>query len=487
MSVGLSSVWGMSQSASNLSGVPVPGSPESVLAAARHHQRAIVWGEAGLLAAAVEWAGMHQPSASGDTSYWWEGGNALPLAGAGAPEVAEYAVAELAAAVGITTDAGRRLVGHALELAHRLPRLWAQVQAGRVPVWRARRVAEATVALTAEAAGFVDAQVAAVVGRVGIAQLDRLVLEAQVRFEAAERPDPSDPCPTGPDRRRVELWTDQVSFDGTVALSGELDLVDALHLDQALSAGAEQLALAGSTESFDARRATTLGEMARDQLTLTYDTLPAPEAGVVAQAGEGQEAVPRQVRGHRGARRPVTLFVHLCEAAVTGDGGPVGRCENTRTPISVETIREWCGHPDATVTVRPVLDLAGHVRVDAYEIPERLKDLVDQRDGQCVFPWCTRRARRCDHDHVVPFDPADPARGPTCSCNIAALCRGHHRLKTDSPWRYLVIEPGVYLWHSPYGLRLLVDDTGTRDVTPPHLTPTGGCHLADPPIDPPNH
>ena len=47
----------------------------------------------------------------------------------------------LAAALGITHDAARQLVAEALELAHRLPRLWARVLAGEVPVWRARLIA----------------------------------------------------------------------------------------------------------------------------------------------------------------------------------------------------------------------------------------------------------------------------------------------------------------------------------------------------------
>ncbi|MEZ5092777.1 hypothetical protein [Nocardioides sp.] len=55
----------------------------------------------------------------------------------------------------------------------------------------------------------------------------------------------------------------------------------------------------------------------------------------------------------------MTLFLHLSEQALTGARGRVGRCENTRTPIDADTIRAWCGHPDATVTVKPVLDLAG--------------------------------------------------------------------------------------------------------------------------------
>ena len=104
-----------------------------------------------------------------------------------------------------------------------------------------------------------------------------------------------------------------------------------------------------------------------------------------------------------------------------------------------------------------------------------------------MFPWCTRPAhttgptgRGCDHDHVVPYDPEHPGRGPTCSCNTAPLCRGHHRLKTDTPWRYRIIEPGLYAWTTPHGYQITVDHTGTRDVTPPGTPTTAGC-LADPP------
>ena len=79
-----------------------------------------------------------------------------------------------------------------------------------------------------------------------------------------------------------------------------------------------------------------------------------------------------------------------------------------------------------TLTVKPVIDLADHVRVDAYEVPDRLKERIALRDLGCVFPWCTRPARTaCDHDHAIPHDHG----GPTCSCNVAPLCRHHHRLE----------------------------------------------------------
>jgi hypothetical protein len=92
---------------------------------------------------------------------------------------------------------------------------------------------------------------------------------------------------------------------------------------------------------------------------------------------------------------------------------------------------------------------------------------IDLRDRTCVFPWCHRPARRCDHDHTVPHDRG----GPTCPCNLAPLCRLHHRLKTHTTWTYTTLEPGTYLWRSPYGHTWLRDQTGTTDLTPPPVDP----------------
>ena len=62
--------------------------------------------------------------------------------------MAEFSIAEFAAAVGLSTEAGKRYVGHALELRYRLPRLWTRVTSGDLPAWKARRVAEQTIAGT---------------------------------------------------------------------------------------------------------------------------------------------------------------------------------------------------------------------------------------------------------------------------------------------------------------------------------------------------
>src|SRR3954452_59279 len=84
----------------------------------------------------------------------------LRLAGQGAFAVAEFAVAELAAALGMSEPAGRAYVGQAVELRDRLPRCWDRVMAGVLPAWKARQIAEQTIPLTADAAGREDVQLA---------------------------------------------------------------------------------------------------------------------------------------------------------------------------------------------------------------------------------------------------------------------------------------------------------------------------------------
>ncbi len=227
--------------------------PAGLLASIRRARSAEDAAAARQLDLAARWADLHPPesihSAASFTARGCE--HEEPIAGAGCPAVAEFCVAELGAVLGVSTTAAKRLIGHALELRHRLPRLWDQVHAGRVPAWRARLVAEATIhatpTLTPEAAGWVDTQVAAVAGRVGPAQLDRLVAEAIKRFELAEE-EPFDPDGWQKvDPRHVTIDRDQAHFAGTLHLEAEIDIADALDLDRALAHGAATRHALGST------------------------------------------------------------------------------------------------------------------------------------------------------------------------------------------------------------------------------------------------
>jgi hypothetical protein len=285
----------------------------------------------------------------------------LPIAGDGAPLVSEFALMELVAVLGRTPDGGRAYVGRVVGCAWRLPNVWAAVMAGRLAPWRAERISDLVGPLSAEAAAFVDRQLFNASG-VGWAQLDRLIAEAIIRFDPeraeAERE-------TAADHRYFDI--DQPDSNGLTTITGLLDAADAHDLDDAVSRRATLLGALGSEASLDARRSQAVGELARADLMLDLDGAPA---------------------------RRATINVHITDSTLAGDN-PVARWNDR--PISAEQVKEWLGTA-TSVVVRPVLDLAEHIPVDSYEIPDRHRVQVELRDHTCRFPHCGRQARICDLD-----------------------------------------------------------------------------------------
>ncbi len=206
----------------------------------------------------------------------------------------------------------------------------------------------------------------------------------------------------------MTIEEEQVSFAGTMRVTAELDLADALDLAAAVTHGAEQLKALGSDEPLDARRAAAVGEMARAQLSLDLHATH-----------------PDKRPDDRPTARQVVLHVHLTE------GDPVARLERGNL-ATFDQIQHWCTQTHTQVTIKPVIDLNEQITCPGYQPSDRLREQIILRDRQCVFPWCTRPARSCDLDHIVPWEQG----GATTTDNLAALCRRHHRLKTHSGWRY---------------------------------------------------
>ena len=416
--------------------------PAAALARARAAKQAEDDGAREVMKQAAAWVAMHSAeSLVAPMETWHE--KALPLGGEGCPEVAEFAVVEWAAALGKSTEAGRRQLAQVIEGRYRLWLCWSRLLAGDLPAWKLAQIADRTMCLSPDAAAFVDAHVAALAHKIGLAQLTRLIDEAIARFDPEQAE--ADRLAAA-DARRMDVDLHQVSTAGTVHTEGELDLADAIDFNTALAADAHQQLLAGSTETLDVRRSIAAGNLARNQLTLE---------------------LPDQQRPARRGRpgREVVLHVHLEHAAVQGIGGGAGglaRLDEAPGPITAAQVRDWCGQPDTQITVQPVLDLAEHLHVNAYQASARLKLQTQLRDGTCVFAFCFRPAEDCDCEHRVPHEDD----GPTCSCNQAPCCRRHHRAKTTGGWTYVTVEPGVYLWRSPLGYQFLRDSTGTLDVTP---------------------
>jgi Domain of unknown function (DUF222) len=150
------------------------------------------------------------------------------------------------------------------------------------------------------------------------------------------------------------------------------------------------------------------------------------------------------------ARHPRTRW---CFTAVNPDGtaaahgclhgrhpplgtGPPGSLNIPMIPVT----RGPCDHPHAEV---------------GYHPSRALQHLIRARSATCTAPGCRRPATRCDLDHTVPWDQG----GITCECDLAPLCRYHHRCKQAKGWRLKQPEPGILIWHTPSGRRFVTTPT----------------------------
>jgi len=374
----------------------------------------------------------------------------------GLPSLRWDAPSAFAAADDMTTTAGRAVLRDVLVLAHRLPAFWSQVRAGRVPAWRARRVAQAVLGQPADVCRYVDQELSRRVREsqaIGPIVLDRLVDEAMLRLHAEQRELEQ---LAALDRRHVTIDPASINHTGIGQMTAGADWADLGQFDETLSAVAEALGHQPEhvDDSLDVRRSLALGILADPS-----------RAKALLEGDLG--ARPTKVR-------ELVTTVHLTEANLLGLD-PVARDADQRALLA-QVLREWAGRHDVALTVRPVRHCGGCVDCPAetsctdhaermtltYAPSVRDLETVRRRDRTCVHPHCQRPARRCDCDHITAFDDG----GPTCpTCNLAPLCRHHHRLKTLAGWRYWMLgPPGAYLWRDPHGLLYLRTRDGTRSL-----------------------
>ena len=176
---------------------------DELLAEIRDRRAVVAEQEIATLRAIAEWAGEHVVDDEADAATLIERGldTGLPLAGPGAPLISDFAVMELSALLGRSLDSGRNYVGQVIELAHRLPRTWARVLDGEVPVWKALRIADHTRLLPEDAAAFVDRAARSVRARLqlGAGRPARRGSTGPVRPRSRRRTTPGGPGP--PPRR----------------------------------------------------------------------------------------------------------------------------------------------------------------------------------------------------------------------------------------------------------------------------------------------
>jgi hypothetical protein len=289
-----------------------------------------------------------------------------------------------------------------------------------VPVWRARRVAQLTTSLPAEAAAYVDRHLAGVIDRCSHAQITRTVEAARVTF------DPEDALGrTVEDHLGVRITHAHPALGETPGVGfvdAALATADALDVETAIADIAHRLLATHPDLSVDARRAMALGILAR---------------------GEHPGEISREVvidTHHRPAEGPGVIGV-----------------DNTRAWVTLDQLAEWCTTAGTKVTIKPVLDLADELWTDRYEPTPAQHEQAILTHPTCVFPGCSRPSRGCDLDHIISWP-----LGPTATWNLAPLCRFHHRLKTTGHWTYRRLTATTFEWTSPHARTYLV--TSSRHI-----------------------
>jgi hypothetical protein len=426
---------------------------DATLTAVEANEAAIRAAEADRLLLAAHWADLHGCLSRAS-------GRALPgserlirLGGIGTPEVAEFAPAELGVSLGLSAGAAGALIADALDLRHRLPRLWSRVRAGEVGPWAARVVARAVHGASLEAAAAADRRVAPFAHAKSAGQLEGIALAAVIA---------ADPEQAEQRRQAAEnalgVWVGRGNDSGVRDIFIRTTARDAIWFDAAIDRVADGLGALGDTSTKDVRRGRAVGVLADPQAAL--DLFDEAAAG----SGERCDVEPKSADRRRAvdSRPDATLYVHVSADTVAGDSH-VARVEGVG-PIVAEQVREWLG--GCHVTVKPVLDLAGLAPVDAYEVPDRMREAVFLRSPTDVFPFATGDARRSDLDHTIAYTPTDRGGPPgqTRTANLGPHRRFSHRVKTHAGWRVRQLAEGVFLWRTPHGRHFLVDQVGTTRI-----------------------
>ncbi len=401
-------------------------SADAVLSFAEDQHAARLTAERAILEAAYQWAVLHSPDALPATDRRGRE-RAKPAGADGTPRITEHAAAPFGARIQTSPYGAKRLIADAVDLVHRLPKLWAGVKAGTVRSTHARHVAEATRELSAEEAGWVDDEVVEIAdGRL-----------AWSRFEAVVEGKVAAASPELARAKEEAAANDLFIRRSRVNKNGIMTMTIRDHAANILGSEAGVDAVADGLKD-------QMPDATRTQRRLAaFALLTNPDAYVDLSVGP--------------VKPKVQIVLHC-----TPDSR-IARMEG-HGPVTVAFVRHLVSHIAGQVKVQPVIDLNQGASVDAYEIPQKLREAVHLIHPGDVFPYAANLGKQVDIDHQIPYSEG----GKTSTDNLGPLTRTHHRIKTHAGWEVRQPFPGIVIWRDPHGAHYLVDQTGTRHVTGGH-------------------
>ncbi len=401
---------------------------------------------------------------------------------------------EIAAALTMTGLSAMRLLDTSTAITRRLPAIHEALAAGKIDWPRAR--------VFADELSLVDDSLAreiterrlrsAPINTTGQLRnrLQRDVLDADPAAAEARRE-------RGRRETRLEVWHED---SGNAALAGrELPAAQAIALHKQITAHAEWLKDHGITGSINQLRAEVYLALLSGRDPATLLNPPASTNGTStndggtndggtndggAAAGDGSGPASsdgtgqHQLTGVINLTVPLSTWAGLTEAPgeVAGYGpADAGTCRDLASWVDILTrccltvtdqdgnaVAHACARGPAPPAGQPAIRWAKglrhqlerletgtctHQRRSAgYRPPDSLNHLIKIRQRTCSFPGCRRAARFCDLDHTMAYDKG----GTTCECNLAPLCRRHHRAKQTFGWRLVQTEPGRMTWQLPH-------------------------------------
>jgi hypothetical protein len=329
------------------------------------------------------------------------------------PEVLEFSVDEIGAALCLTRRAADSDLGLALEIRERLPMVWVALQSGSIDLRRARIISTGTLHLSEDSARHIVEKILDQASQLTTGQLaariNRISIEAEPetaknRYEDAV------------DERRVIPGSNP---DGTADLMGmQLPPQRVGAIAKYLNKIARSLKTAGDPRRMDQLRADVF-----------LDLLEGRHLGESA----GKAMVDIVV--------DLETLIGLSDTPAEIPGmGPV-IADIARQVVAEQHNAEW------RYTVTDQTGQTVHTGTTRKRPTVAQRRHVEARNPTCVFPGCRMPSRNCDIDHTVAVIDG----GPTTTCNLAPLCRHHHRVKHEAPWGLTRQHAGGYRWISRLG------------------------------------